>query len=134
MIEFPLLVSLSKISQTFLSDTAELEKEEELIRGLIFGGIEQLWIMLTSPVAVVLSVPGSSSKAMTAVAFSIQVKTHSSRILLSSWTFPKSLINIYGNTILWVIRSIFLHWLFLSKKAIKWCMKGREVTIKIQKV
>lgn len=41
--------------------------------------------MLTSPVAVVLSVPGSSSKAMTAVAFSIQVKTHSSRILISSW-------------------------------------------------
>lgn len=89
VIEFPLLISLSKITQTFLSDTAELEKGEELFRGLIFGGIEWLCIMLASPVAVVLSVSGSSSKAMTAVAFSIQVKTHSSRILLSSWNISQ---------------------------------------------
>lgn len=77
---------------------------EELVTGLSFGGTEQACITLTAAGAVGIQ---------------------------GFWyigIFPKSLINLYGIAFLLVMKCIFWHWLFFSKKRFKWCMKGREVT------
>lgn len=66
--------------------------------GLIFGGIEQSYITLTSAGAVVFKASGSN-KTLTAVAFSIQMKTYPPNLLLSGWNISQNFNQFLWNHI-----------------------------------
>lgn len=124
--ELPFIVPLSKISKTFLSDTAELERGGA-------GHGPDFWRYWTVMYHADFSWSCGYSgllivTARTAVTFSIQVKTRSPKLLPSGWNISQKFNQSLWNYFFISHEMHFFTLIIFLQKAIKWCMKGREVT------
>lgn len=124
--EFSLIMSLSKNSKTFLSDTAELQRGGAGCRPYFL----RYWTVVYHTD---FSCSCGYSRVLVVIA-SFWLQWHFPckwRLILQSYyfqvgMFPKILINLYGITLLLVTKCIFLHWLFLSEKQLSDAWKAEK--------